>query len=265
MKHIFILTQFLLATVFLSAQTFDFNLAKSWDEKPTPHEVHKPYDSSSSVGILDERRIEYVTQKDNIFVNAYYHFVVKVMNDKGIETYNKIYIPASENSEIQNIQARTITSTGKIIQLNAGNIKEIEEDNQRYKLFALEGLEKGSEVEYSYTVKRNFSLFGSETFQRTNIPYLHAKFTLIVPSHLKFDVKGYNGYLVSPDSVIGEQRVIVGYSNDIDEMEEEKYSETDPYLQRVDYKLSYNLVKSPGVRLNTWKEFAQRTYNYYIS
>ena len=265
MKQFFILSFLAVNVVSALAQNFDYSLTSSWSAKPSLHEVHKPYDSSSAVGILDERRIEYATENDNTFIIERNHFIIKLMNDNGIENFNKIYILIVKNAEIQSIQARTIKPDGTIIQLDTNKIKEIEEDNQKYKLFAFEGLEKGSEVEYAYTVKRVLSLFGSETFQRTNMPYLHAKFTLISPSYLKFDAKGYNGFIVSTDSLISKQRVITGYSNDIDEAQDEKYAESDPHLQRVDYKLSYNLDQNPNVRLYTWKEFAKKSYDYYTS
>ena len=250
----------------LKAQNFDYNLIKSWNEKPILHTVEKPYDSSSAVGILDERRIEYLKDKtDNLFIEEYDHYIIKLMNDNGVESYNKVYIPVYANSEIEKIQAQSILPDGKVIVINTDKIKEIEEDNQKYKLFVFDGLEKGSEIEYAYTIKRDLKLFGSEVFQRTNMPFLHAKFLLITPSYLKFDAKGYNNFNVSKDSVIDKQRIIAGYNNNIDEISDEKYSNTESYLQRVDYKLSYNLDKNPNVRLYTWKEFAKNTYQYYTT
>lgn len=263
MKKLFISALFAAGVLSLAAQNFDLNLNSSWSANPVLHNVPKPFDSSGAVGILDERRIEYATEKNNTFIIERDHFIIKLMNDNGIENFNKIYIPVRNDAEILSIQARTISTDGKVIQLDTTKIKETEENNQKYKLFALDGLEKGAEVEYAYTIKRVLSLFGSETFQRSSMPCLHAKFTLISPTYLKFDAKGYNGFIVSKDSVIGEQRVIAGYSDNIEEMEDEKYAETDPHLQRVDYKLSYNLDQNANVRLYTWKEFAKKSFDYY--
>ncbi|MEP7318270.1 MAG: DUF3857 domain-containing protein, partial [Panacibacter sp.] len=265
MKKNFLLSLSLFITAVLSAQVFDFTVNQSWAEKPLMHNIHKPYDSASAAGILDERKVEYRNEKDNIFIYEYTHNIVRIHNDNGIEMFNKIYIQVYNNSQIQSIRARTIFPNGKIIELNADNIKEIEEDGQIYKLFALEGLEKGCEVEYAYTLKRSLNLFGSKVFQRNNMPYLHTAFTLITPAYLKFDAKGYNGFKVSKDSVIGEQRFIAGYSNDVDEMEDEKYAQPDTHLQRVDYKLSYNLNKNANVRLYTWKEFAKQLFTSYTT
>ncbi len=265
MKQIFALTLLVFLSKLLFAQEFDYSLNTTWADKPSMHEAHKPFDSSSAVGILDERKIEYRNEKDNLFIYEYDHRIIKIMNDNGIEMFNKIYIPVYANAEIQNIKARTILSDGKVIDISTDKIKEIDEDGETYKLFAMDGLEKGCEVEYAYTVKRNLSVFGSQVFQRRNVPYQQAKFTLITPSYLKFDAKGYNGFKVSKDSVVGEQRIIVGYSNNIDELEEEKYSNQDPYLQRVDYKLSYNISKNENVRLYTWKEFAKQSFTGYTN
>ncbi len=224
--------------VLLSAQTFNYSLNKPWDEKPVLHEIKKPYDSASAAGILDERRIEYYNVNDDVFINEYNHFIVKLTNDDGIERFNKIYIPIYENATIESIKARAILPSGKVITLDTNSIKEITDDGQQYKLFAFEGLEPGCEIEYAYSVKRELSLFGSEVFQRTSMPYLHARFTLITPAYLKFDAKGYNGFNISPDSLIAGQRVIAGYSDDIDEIDDQKYAQPEPNLQRVDYKLA---------------------------
>lgn len=265
MNKVLLTTVSLFTCLWVCAQQFDYSLNKSWDDKPTLHQIKKPYDSASAAGILDERRFEYYNEKDNIFINEYNHLIVKLTNDNGIERFNKVYIPIYENATIENIKARTILPNGKVIVLDTNTIKEITDDGQQYKLFAFEGLEPGCEIEYAYSVKRGLSLFGSEVFQRISMPYLHARFTLITPAYLKFDAKGYNGFNVSADSVIGEQRVIAGYSDDLNEIDDEKYAQPQPYLQRVEYKLSYNLNKSESVRLYTWKEYAKKVYEYYIT
>ena len=83
--------------------------------------------------------------------------------------------------------------------------------------------------------------------------------------YLKFDAKGYNGFIVSKDSIIGEERIIAGKGANMQQMEDEKYSFTDPYLERVDYKLSYNLSKNENVRLYTWKDLAKQVYPFYTN
>ncbi|MBG9376236.1 DUF3857 domain-containing protein [Panacibacter sp. DH6] len=245
------------------AQEYNYDTQQKWEDKPVLHKVNTRYDSASAVAILDERSIEYVKIKEDLVVHETDHVIIHIMDDNGIEMYNKIYIPLYRSSSIKNIKARTILPGGKIIELSQSAIKEIEEDGRLYKLFAMDGLEKGCEVEYSWQEERPLSIFGSEVFQRGNIPSQSTRFVLSTPSHLKFDVKGYNGFRISQDSLIGEERIIAGFSDNIDQMEEEKYAFTDPYLQRVDYKLSYNLSKNENIRMYTWKDLAKQVYPYY--
>jgi hypothetical protein len=263
MKKSILLGLLSIAVISLYAQDFSYELKQSWEEKPVLHSVNKTFDSASAVAILDERTIEYVKVKESLVIYETDHAIIKIIDDKGIEMYNKIYIPLYSPSGVKDIRARTILKNGKVIDLPAGNIKEIEEDGRKYKLFAMDGLEKGCEVEYTWLEEKPLALFGSKVFQRSNIPVQQAKFLLVTPDYLKFDAKGYNGFAISKDSVIGEQRIIAGTGSNMKQMEEEKYSFTDPYLQRVDYKLSYNISKSANIRLYTWKDWAKQVYPYY--
>jgi hypothetical protein len=247
------------------AQPFDYSAGNKWSDNPVLHPAGKKFDSSGAVGILDERSFEYVIEKSDAYIRSVFHKIVRINTDRGIEMFNKIYIPLYRNSEITDIKARTIQKNGKVVDLPASKIKEIEEDGRTYKLFAMEGVEKGSEVEYTYTMKRPMNPFGTEVFQGSNVPYEKVSFTLTSPEHLKFDVKGYNGFLVSPDSVINEKRIVVGYANDVEQLEDEKYAVVSPHLKRVQYKLSYNLGNSSVARMYTWKDFAKRIFTAYTS
>jgi len=266
MKRVVLLGLMLNATGnLLHAQDFNYDPKQTWEEKPVLHTVDKTYDSSSAVALLDERTIEYVKVKEDLLVYETDHVIIKIINDAGIEMYNKVYIPKYESSQIKNIKARTILPNGKVIDLSQDAVKEIQEDGRTYKLFALDGLEKGCEVEYTWMEERPLSIFGAEVFQRGNIPTKEARFLLLTPSYLKFDAKGYNGFIVSKDSIIGEERIIAGKGANMQQMEDEKYSFTDPYLERVDYKLSYNLSKNENVRLYTWKDLAKQVYPFYTN
>jgi hypothetical protein len=67
--------------------------------------------------------------------------------------------------EMLDIKARTINAEGKITLLNKDNIKEINnvEEYGDFKIFAIEGVEKNSEIEVLYTVQKEFTMHGSET------------------------------------------------------------------------------------------------------
>ena len=249
------------------SQQFVYNTATSWENSPVIHKVSAAFDSSAAVGILDEKQVEYKDEGKNVVVFLHRHSIVHVKDDKGIEMYNKVYVPVHDDGEITEIKARAIMPGGKVINIDADKIKDMEEEGSKYKIFAFDGVEKGAEVEYMYTEKRPFYLFGSEIFQSSHIPYQQAVFMLSTPQRLRFSVKGYNGYNVSKDTVINDVRMVAGYAQDVPEIDaDEKYSFSDKYLKRVDYKFSYNLSgQSATTRLYTWKEFAKNAFSFYTN
>ncbi len=266
MKQYFFLVIATMLAGNMAAQQFDFNDNDSWLAKPVSHKTDPAFDTSSAVGILDERKFEYkVEGKQDIFVYCTYHKIVKIKDDKGIEMFNKVYMYMSPQATLDDFKARALLAGGRVVDIDRSQIKDIEDEGRNYKIFAVDGLEKGAELEFQYTIKKQFYLFSSELFQSQNVPYQQEKFLLITPEYLKFSVKGYNGFQVSDDSVINEKRVVAGYAVNVPDMDEEKYAYADQYYKRVDYKLSYNLSKSSSVRLYTWKEFAKNAFSFYTT
>ena len=231
-----------------------------WSEVPVLHKMPEAYKSQSAVFLMDSRTFHYKFEGKNLLQFNYVYRLIKVEDDKGIEMFNKIYLPMFRNSEIYYIKARVITSTGKVINVPANKILQEEEDGRLYKMFAMEGIDKGAEIEYSYMVKKDPSFFGSETFQSKSVPYYQVKLLVITPKHLLFSAKGFNGFNVLKDSIINDERLIPGYSENIQELDDEKYGLRDVYLQRADFKLSYNLAQNNDVELYTWKELARKAY-----
>lgn len=237
-----------------------YQAQQPWAENPVLHKVSDNFKSQSAVYLVDSRIHHYKFEDKNLFQFNHVYHLIKVADDKGIEMFNRIYLSMPRNSEINNIKARVITSTGKVINVPANKIMEEVEDGKRYKLFAMEGLDKGAEIEYSYTIKKNPIFFGSEIFHSKVVPYQKAQLLIITPKHLQFTAKGYNGFSLLGDSLINEERYIAGFSENIKELDDEKYGLRDRYLQRADFKLSFNLSKNSDVELYTWKELARNAY-----
>jgi hypothetical protein len=253
--------------VFAGSAFAQQSLSVDWAANPVLHTVKPQFAKESAVILEDVRVHQYVKEgkdaKSNIIVNASNRRLIKVMDDKGVEMYNKIYIPLNVNTNVEEIKARTIQPDGKVVNLTGDKIFEVEEEGRRYKKFALEGVEKGSEIEYSWTVRKPLYFFGLEVFQTTTTPCQEASFTLEVPSYLQFSVKGYNGFSVSADTVIGDQRIVTGSGEDMVALNDEKYSASSPYMENVQYKLSYNLSSDKNVRMFTWNEMAKNVYSNY--
>lgn len=237
---------------------------ETWADKPVLHNLDGKYVKESAVILFDKKRVEYADEANHT-LNQYYtlHKLIHINDDRGIEDFNKIYLGFNEKTDVVDIRARAILPGGKIIELDKNNIKDLkEEDGNTYKIFAMDGLSKGCEVEYFYTFKRPPNFFGREQMQ-SNFPILHSTFQIIGPVRLRFEVKVYNGEVSSSDTVIGKKRITQCLSDGTIGADDEKYSYYNANLKRIEYKLSYNDAVQQGQRLFTWNEFAKRVQNAY--
>lgn len=258
------LTYAVIALLFFSTAAVAQIPSVDWVSNPVVHKLKTEYTKESAVVLEDKRLHQYVKdEKKGLIMEVSGRKLIKVNDDKGVEMYNKIYIPLSQQSEMIEVKARTIQPNGKVVNLPADKIFEVEEEGRMYKKFALEGVEKGSEIEYYFKLRKNASFFGIEMFQSSVTPCQDAALTLINPEYLSFTVKGYNGFMVNKDTVINEQRIVTATAKDILAIADEKYGEKEPFSKNVQYKLSYNLSKDKTVRLFTWDELAKNVYNNY--
>ncbi len=237
---------------------------EKWAGSTTVQKPGAKYVAESAVILLDKRRVEFIDEGDE--VNAYrtLHRRIHIIDDKGIEQFNKIYLPVSSNNEIVDIMARTILPSGKIITVDNKNIRDLQEDDQYYKIFAMEGLEKGCDVEFYYIYKTNGSFFGREVIQ-TGFPVLEAEVAIVSPERLIFETKGYNQVNAAKDTILNSKRTILIRQQDIAAAENEKYAAYNANLKRVEYKLSYNTARNKTERVFTWNELAKRAYSIYAT
>jgi hypothetical protein len=255
---------FLVCSVPAFTQTVPAIEQEQWSGQPGIQTPDNKYSSESAVILFEKRRTEYVDEKQDLAVYKTYHTRIHILDDKGIESYNKIYLPVNNNADIVDIKARTILPGGKTIDLDKKNIKDLQEDDQLYKIFAMEGLVKGCEVEYYYTYKTNASFFGRDVIQR-HFPVLDAKVEVVSPARLIFEAKGYNQVNAPADTVIGAKRFVTVQQQNIPGATDEKYSTYTANLKRVEYKLSYNKSNQGDSRLFTWNELAKRAFSIYAT
>ncbi|TCC89061.1 DUF3857 domain-containing protein [Pedobacter frigiditerrae] len=237
-----------------------------WSSKPAIHTFDAKYNKESAVVIKDVRRVEYIDNAKGE-VEKYYtlHKIVHVNDDRAVEEYNKIYINVNDNSDIVDVRARAILANGKTVELNKSDIKDYKEkDGGTYKIFALEGLEKGCEIEYAYTVKRPTSFIGKENMQ-SDKPQLETSFELICPERLRFELKAFNFVWNATDSVQNGKRFVKCLQASTVGVEEEKYAFYEANVKYIEFKLSYNDVVRKGERLYTWNDLGNRIHGMYTS
>lgn len=249
----------------LSMNSFCQDAFVEWKNNPVLHKLEAEDKDLGAVILEDFRYHEYkMNEKNEMFVYCEERRLIKVNDDRGIEMFNKIYVATSINSEVISIKARAIQPDGKIIIVPQKKILDVEENGRKYKKFAMEGVEKGGEIEYYTFIKYPLFKFGIEYFTHSSVPIRKARFALCVPEHLYFDVKGYNGFSVSKDTVLNSKRYIYSSADNLPYFESEKYSSTDPYIPNIQYKLSYNYAKDRSVRIDTWSELAKNVYANYM-
>jgi len=238
---------------------------ETWSEHPTMHTIDSRYSNESAVILLDTRRIEYVDLPNNKAAKyRTVHRIVHLIDDKGIESFNKLQIKYTDTSDIIDLRARAILPGGTVREVSKADMKDIkDEDGGSYRIFALEGLEKGAEVEFTYTIKVSLNFFGEEYLQGS-WPTLDAQLEVLSPDSLIFQMRGYNCNATISDTSIDGKKVVSTRLTDIPGAEKEKYAAYDANLCRVEYRLSYNYSSGTDhVRLNTWNVLAQRIHSIY--
>ncbi|KYP16261.1 DUF3857 domain-containing protein [Flavihumibacter sp. CACIAM 22H1] len=235
---------------------------ENWTGSATVQRIPAKYNKESAVILLDKRRIEYIDDAQELAAYRTLHRRIHIIDDNGIEQFNKIYLPVNSNNDIVDIKARTILPNGKVITVDSKNIRDLKEDDQLYKIFAMEALEKGCDVEFYYTYRIDGSFFGREIIQ-TGFPVLEAEVAILSPERLIFETKGYNQVNAAIDTMFNTKRMILLKQEDIPGAEKEKYAVYNAHLKRIEYKLSYNVSRSKTERLFTWNELAKRAYSIY--
>ncbi len=188
------------------------------------------------------------------------HQIIKVNNDNALARNNRIYIPMHSALDLVDLQARTITKDGRTITFDKSEIKEIndEESGSGFKIFAIEGAELGSEIEYYYTKKSYPSYFGRELYQFSE-PLINGTFLLLSPDNLEFKFKSYNGLTeVNFDQAEGKNIYTLKAEN-VAPLKKEEFSSYDNSRQRLEFKLSYN--KASNRQLFKWTDAAQLLYD----
>ncbi|MBN4085507.1 DUF3857 domain-containing protein, partial [Flavobacteriaceae bacterium AH-315-B10] len=164
-----------------------------WKQNPKLHDLTSAELKLASVGILEKYIVEFEQSMFSQNLNSYEttHTITRVNNEKGISRHNTVYVPMRDVKKVIDIKARTINSEGKITLLNKDNIKEVNnvEEYGDFKIFAIEGVEKNSEIEVLYTVEKEYDMHGTETLQ-SNYFIKEAQF-LFITGDLNARVKAY--------------------------------------------------------------------------
>lgn len=232
-----------------------------WAEKPPVFTVSDKYNNESAVIIEDNSVVKYTDEGKDVWMHLTVHRVVKVLDEKGVESFNKLSFPLYSNQELEEIKARTILPDGRVFDVAKDNIKEAKnEDGSREMAFALEGVQKNAIIEFFVVYKKPAVYFGREVFQ-LSLPVLHASLDIQSPERLQVEEKGYNGFPTVTDTLVdGTRYIYAEVSNLAGIPRDETYSYPDLYTARAEYKVSYLPLEKGKVRVFTWQEMVKKLY-----
>jgi len=235
-----------------------------WDEKRRQRlPISKEEEGLPAVVLKDFTALEYhfdPVRKD-LFLYATEHRIVRVNTTDGIEQNNKLSVPLSASGAPVVVRARTISPRGEVVEVQPESMKELKsEGNAGYRIFALDGVEVGSEIEYYYTRERAGSHFGREVLQG-GVPEHNETFELISPRGLTFDTKVYNlpGAVVQPDTTVAGKRILRLQLAAVPALHKEDFAEVTARRGRIEYKLAYMANKGEA-RQFTWADASQFLY-----
>ena len=211
--------------------------------------------------IKDHVQYDYALEDNQFLMYATHHRIVLVNNNEAIQNNNRIIISMYNALELTDVRARSINKDGKVVNFDINNLKEVKDEgsDRSYRIFAIEGIEVGSEVEYFFTRKMYAFLF-DRFFVQTDVPVKNSSFILTCPAHLQFDFKSYLG-LPEVKREEGEERNTYSLlAANIPAMKKEAFSYFDANRKRVEFKLAYNTARSKS-RINTWEDAGRNFYS----
>ncbi len=244
-----------------------------WEDEPKWSALDSVYSEEQEVTTKYHKIIELAflrNQKDEVDLFEYstIHKKIRVLGDDAIQYHNKVYIGLYGGAQLIEAKARVITPDNKVIDFDESNIQESEGEGEvgKHMYFAIDGIVKGSDIEYTYTVLRAAELHGRRLAFQDDYYQTNLQFTLATPSNLGFAFKSYNGF---PEVVVdstneNEDKIIHRvFAEVVPPLHEEEYAAYEKNLQSVVYML--DKVYSTGqAGYTSFGEISQKLYNSYF-
>lgn len=214
----------------------------------------------SEMILKQHTQYEYALEDNQFLMYSTIHRIIYVNNNEAVQKHNRIVISMNNTLELLEVKARAIGKDGKAVFFDKSNLKEIkdEESGNAFKIFAIEGIELGSEIEYYFTRKMTASIF-DRTYMQFDVPVKENSFLLTCPEHLKFDFKSYFNVPDVTEEENSDLNIYKSSMNDVPALKEETFSYYPANRKRIEFKLAYNTARSQ-TRLYTWDEAAKTFY-----
>lgn len=238
----------------------------NWDEQPTASFKADDYQDKDLVALKERRVSEFVfLENGGLVEDLLIHNIFWLNSNDIIERYNKVYLPAIPGSEILKNKARVISKSGKIVELDDSKILE-SRDNERQtvsKYYAMEGIEKGSFIEYFFVIRKYPNYTGRRVLLQDNYFKKEVGFEVFAPSNLKFTFKTYNETKeVIKDTLVKDKNHWVLNLKDVKALETEESSAYLTSLKQLNFKLDRNYA-TPNKEIVSFGNISQTLYSKY--
>ena len=220
---------------------------KSYDWEETPSYAVEKGSKEDLIAVKEKAVTEFYFESENLVEYFLEHKVLWLNSDDAIEDFNKIYLPFSASAELQVNKARVITSEGKLVNLDKSKIltADDEETGRTYKYYALEGITKGSFIEYMYVVKRPPSYTGKKVNMQAAYNKDKVEFDLYSPKNLVFKFKSFNNTPeVEKDTLTKEKLHWNLHLNKVEKLEDEYQAAYNASKKFIVYKMDQNLANN---------------------
>ncbi len=231
-----------------------------WEKDRSRYPLSEKDVMLSELILKQHTQYEYVFEDKEFVMYSTIHRIIYVNNNEAVQKHNRIVISMSNAIELVKLKARAINREGKSIYFDENNLKELknEESGKAFKIFAIEGIELGSEIEYYFVRKMRPTVF-DRVFLQFDVPVKSNSFLLTCPEHLKFDFKVYHDFPQVREEDNDEMNVYLTSMKDVPALRSEAFSHFDANRKRIEFKLAYNTARSTS-RLYTWDEAAKTFY-----
>lgn len=247
------------------AQNEPFFESYDWEETPS-YTVEKG-STEDMIAVKEKTVTEFYFIEKDLVEYFLEHKVLWLNSDDAIEEYNKIYLPFSSRAELQVNKARVITPEGKLINLDQSKIltAEDEESGRTYKYYALEGITKGSFIEYMYVVKRPPSYTGKKVYIQDSYNKEKVQFDLFSPSNLLFKFKSFNDLAeVERDTLTTEKLHYKLHVDNVKKLESEYQAPYNASRAFIVYKMDKNTAGN-GADMVSYNNVSQNLYSRYYT
>ncbi|AEA44517.1 DUF3857 domain-containing protein [Fluviicola taffensis] len=234
-----------------------------WKSTPEKIEASEKDKLKDEVMLFEKRSVEFAEYGDGFYQMVLLHNIQLINTDAGIEENNKVYISNKPGAKVLKQKARVIKPDGKIINLKESDIQESKNENGEveYRYFALEGLEKGSYIEYLHYMSEEPTLSGASLYLQSSIDKKKVEYDIICPKHLELMFHSVNGMPNFKKDTLNADvnRSFIDTTN-IEGLKDEESSAYNANLMKCYYKLQKN-TSSGKSNLYTYLNVSKNVYS----